>query len=383
VEGLDLSPLYAKIKSVKGSPGRDATDPRVLMALWLYATLDGVGSARALARLTKQHDVYRWICGGVSTNYHTLADFRVQEVEFLDNLLTTSVATLMAEGLVDLQRVAQDGVRVRASAGAASFRRKPTLERCLKKAEEQVEALKKELEEDPNATNRRQQAARKRTAAERKERVDRALKQLPEAEAKKKKADKDKARVSTTDPDARVMKMGDGGFRPAFNGQFAVDTETQVVAGVDVSNEGSDQAQMSPMLDQLEDRYDHVPDEYLADGGFAAVPEIEGATERGTTVFAPVRKPRDPARDRYEPRPGDSKEIADWRERMGTATAKAIYRDRASSVECVNGHVRNRGLQQFLVRGLEKVRAVLLWHALAQNLARANSLRSAAAAAAA
>jgi len=227
VEGLDLRPLYAEIKSVEGRPGRNTTDPRVLMALWLYATLEGVGSARALDRLTKQHDVYRWICGGVPTNYHTLADFRVGEVELLDRLLTTSVATLMAEGLVDLQRVAQDGVRVRASAGAASFRRKPTLENALKEAEEQVEALKKELEEDPEATSRRQKAARKRAAAERKKQVERALEQLPKAEAKKKKADKDKARVSTTDPDARVMKMGDGGFRPAFNGQFAVDTETQ------------------------------------------------------------------------------------------------------------------------------------------------------------
>jgi len=383
VVGLDLSALLAKIKAVEGVPGRDATDPRILLALWLYATIDGVGSARALERLTKQHDAYRWICGGVTTNHHLLSDFRVAHVEVLDGLLTTSVATLVAEGLVELKRIAQDGVRVRASAGEASFRRKPTLEQCLKDAEEQIEALKKELEEDPDATNRRQKAARAGAAAERKERVERALEQLPEVEAKKKKADRDKARVSTTDPDARKMKMGDGGFRPAFNGQFAVDTETLVVAGVDVTNEGSDQAQMSPMLDQLEERYGEVPDEYLSDGGFAAIDQIEEATSRGATVFAPVRKPRDPSRDRYEPRPGDSEIIADWRQRMGTAEAKAIYRDRASSVECVNGHVRNRGLLQFLVRGLEKARAVLLWHALAHNLMRAASLRAAAAAAAA
>lgn len=378
-----MSALLAKIKAVEGVPGRDATDPRILLALWLYATIDGVGSARALERLTKQHDAYRWICGGVTTNHHLLSDFRVAHVEVLDGLLTTSVATLVAEGLVELKRIAQDGVRVRASAGEASFRRKPTLEQCLKDAEEQIEALKKELEEDPDATNRRQKAARAGAAAERKERVERALEQLPEVEAKKKKADRDKARVSTTDPDARKMKMGDGGFRPAFNGQFAVDTETLVVAGVDVTNEGSDQAQMSPMLDQLEERYGEVPDEYLSDGGFAAIDQIEEATSRGATVFAPVRKPRDPSRDRYEPRPGDSEIIADWRQRMGTAEAKAIYRDRASSVECVNGHVRNRGLLQFLVRGLEKARAVLLWHALAHNLMRAASLRAAAAAAAA
>jgi transposase len=375
VEGLDLGELYAQIQAVEGGPGRDATDPRVLVALWLYATLDGVGSARALDRLTKAHDAYRWICGGVPTNYHTLADSRVKHAELLDRWLTTSVTTLLAEGLVDMRRVAQDGVRVRASAGAASFRRRPTLEQCLEDAEAQVEALKRELEEDPAATSRRQKAARQRAADERKERVERALAQMPEAEAKKKKSDKAKSRVSTTDPDARVMKMADGGFRPAFNGQFAVDTSTQVVVGVEVSNEGSDQGQMTPMLDQIKQRYGRVPGEYLVDGGFAGLSEIEAATERQTTVYAPVSKPKDPARDRHEPLPSDTEAVAQWRRRMATDAAKDIYRDRAATVECVNAHARNRGLLQFPVRGKTKARAVLLWHALAQNLMRAAKLR--------
>ena len=296
-------------------------------------------------------------------------------MEFLDRLLTTSVALLLAEGLVDMQRVAQDGVRVRASAGAASFRRRPTLEQCLEDAEAQIESLRRELEEDPAATNRRQKAARQRAAEERKERVEQALAQLPTAEAKKKKADKKKARVSTTDPDARVMKMADGGFRPAFNGQLAVDTATQVVVGVDVSNEGSDQGKMTPMLDQIEERNGAVPPEYLVDGGFAGLSEIEAASDRETTLYAPVSKPKDPTRDRYEPRPSDSDAVAQWRQRMGTETAKEIYKERAATVECVNAHVRNRGLLQFLVRGTEKARAVLLWHALAQNLMRGAKLR--------
>jgi transposase len=127
VEGLDLTPLYEKILSVKGHAGRSAIDPAILMALWLYATLDGVGSARGLERLCESHDAYRWICGGVSVNYHTLSDFRVGTGEYLDQQLTVCVASLMAEGLVELKRVAQDGIRVRASAGASSFRRNPTL----------------------------------------------------------------------------------------------------------------------------------------------------------------------------------------------------------------------------------------------------------------
>src|SRR3990170_1765095 len=155
VEGLDLGPLYAAIKAVEGHAGRPAIDPAILMALWLYATVEAVGSARAIARLCEEHDAYRWMCGGVSVNHHTLADFRVQHVEYLDRVLTTSVATLMAEGLVTLTRVAQDGVRVRASAGAASFRRRPRLEAFLAEAEAQVEALRRELHDDPGATTRR------------------------------------------------------------------------------------------------------------------------------------------------------------------------------------------------------------------------------------
>src|SRR5712691_3152744 len=149
VEGLELSPLYQAIKAVEGHAGRPAIDPAILMALWLYATLEGVGSARALARLCEEHDAYRWICGGVSVNYHTLADFRVQHPEVLDGLLTTSVAALLAEGVVELTRVAQDGVKIRASAGGASFRREERLVQCLAEATAQVAALREQLEGDP------------------------------------------------------------------------------------------------------------------------------------------------------------------------------------------------------------------------------------------
>ena len=167
VESLDLSPLYAQVHSVDGSAGRPAIDPRIYMGLWLYATLEGVGSARALERLTRQHDAYRWILGGVSVNHHSLSDFRVQHGEYLDQVLTQSVAVLMAQGLVTLKRVAQDGTRVRASAGAASFRRQPSLERCLQEAQEQVDRLRSELEKDPEATNRRQASARQRAVEDR------------------------------------------------------------------------------------------------------------------------------------------------------------------------------------------------------------------------
>lgn len=368
VEQLDLTMLYAQIQSVEGHAGRAAIDPKILTTLWLHATIDGVGSARRLAELCEQHAVYQWICGGVSVNYHTLSDFRTQNGTWLDSMLTQSVAVLMHAGVVDLKRTAQDGLRVRASAGAASFRREQTLRACLEQARQQVEQLRKELEADPGAARTREQAARERALRERKERVSEALRQLPEAQASRKPEDRPDARVSTTDPDARVMKMADGGFRPSFNVQFAVDAQSRAVVGVEVINSGSDQGQMAPMLDQLRKRHDRLPASHLVDGNFTKKKDIEQADKVGVTVYAPVQASKDPQRDAHTPRPDDSPEIAAWRRRMGTAEAKEIYKDRASSVECVNAQSRNRGLTRFVVRGLSKARTVALWFALAQNL---------------
>ena len=300
VEGLDLSPLYDCIKAVERGPGRAPIDPKILMALWLYATTEGIGSARQLDELCRNHDAFRWIAGDVSTNYHTLSDFRTAHVELLDKLLTDNVAVLIAEGLVDLNRVAQDGMRVRASAGAASFRRRPTLEEAYAEAQAQVEALRAELDEDPGAENRRQQKARERAARERAERIKKALERLPELEAKKKPEDRGKARCSTTDPTATVMKTADGGFRPAYNFQFCTATNSQVIVGVDVETTGSDAGQAVPMVEQVEGRYETTPEEVLVDGGFAQHDQIDAleAPEKGCTVYAPV-----PQATRPESRP--------------------------------------------------------------------------------
>jgi len=379
--GLDLSELTDRIQAVEDGPGRAPADSRILLALWLYATLRGVGSARELNRLCEHHVAYRWICGGVSMNYHTLSDFRTQHVELLDRLLTESVATLMAEGLVTLDRVAQDGMKVRASAGAASFRRQPTLEEALAEAEEQVARLRKELEANPAADKTRQQAARKRAAEERAQRIRAALEQLPKIAENKKAKDREKARASTTDADSRVMKMGDGGFRPAFNVQLATATASQVITGVDVTNSGADHGQWEPMVEQHQQRYAEKPRESLIDGGFVNKAAIEKLSppQGGTTVYAPVMKSKDPSRDPHTPRDDDSPAVAEWRQRMATDEAKAIYRQRAATAECVNALARNRGLQRFLVRGLQKVKAVALWYVLAHNLMRAVALRAAAA----
>jgi len=310
--GLNLVPITDRIAAVEGGPGASPADPRILMSLWLYATIRGVGSARRLNELCVRDLGFRWVCGGVSMNYHTLSDFRTAHVEVLDQLLTQSVATLLEQGLVSLQRVAQDGMKVRASAGASSFRRKPTLEECLQAAEAQLADLRQELEADPGVEKRRETAARQRAAQERVERIRAALAQHSQIEASKKQADKEKARASTTDPEARIMKMGDGGFRPAYNVQLASATDSLVITGVEVTNSGGDQGKMAPMVEQHQQRYEERPQEILVDGGFVKKEDIDALEppQGGTTVYAPVMKSKDPHRDPHVPRGDDSPAVA-------------------------------------------------------------------------
>lgn len=380
--GLDLQPLYDLIRSRQGGPGRAALDPRLGVALWLYATLEGVGSARALDYLCTHHHAFRWLCGGVSVNYHTLADCRVRHSDCLDRILTHSVAVLREQDLVDLNRVSLDGMRVRASAGAASFRRRPTLQECLQEAQDQVARLKEEMDDDPAAPSRRHAAARERAAREREQRLQQALQRLPQLETKKKPTDRDKARCSTTDPQASVMKMADGGFRPAYNVELGTDCGSLVIAAVQVTDQGSDAGQITPLLDQIKDRHGSYPQGVLADGGFVNLEDIEQAQSapRNCPVYAPVPQPKDPKRDPHQPLPGDRAAVGEWRQRMGTESAKAVYRQRAATVECVNAQARNRGLLRLLVRGLLKVKAVVLWFAIAHNVVCAARLRAAKAA---
>ena len=343
VEGLDLSPLYGAIKSVAGNAGRPAIDPRILMALWIYATADGVGSARQLDRLCGSHDAYRWLLGDVAINYHTLADFRTDHVESLDRLLTESVAALLAEGLVDLERVARDGMRVRADAGAASFRRRPTLEEAPAEAEAQVRALREELEQDPAAGDRRRQKARERAARERAERIRGALDRLPELEARKKPEDREKARGSTTDPGATVMKMGDGGFRPAYNVQFGTATGGQIIVGVEVVTAGSDAGQMAPMVEQIESRYGERPEEMLVDGGYPQHDQIDEVSGGGAAARCTPRCRRRRIRrlTGTPPRPAIRRR---WRRGGSGWAARRPRRSPRSGRRRPNASTRRRGI---------------------------------------
>jgi transposase len=370
VEGLDLTPLYAAIKAREGGPGRPPIDPKILVALWLYATIDGVGHARELDRLCYAHDAYRWIRGGVSVNYHTLSDFRVGHRAALNDLLTQSITALLHRGVITMARVAQDGTRVRGSAGAASFRRRPTLEEALRAARKQVERTARQPD---GAGLSREAAAEARAARERLARVEEALAQLPQIEAIKQKQGKkaSEPRVSTTDPDARVMKMADGGYRPAYNVQFASDVASRAIVGVAVTHEGHDRTALAPMLDQIEERTGRRPAAHLVDGGFVNKDVIRAAAERGVAVYAPLFVRAGRTRDLGAAVPGDSPAVQAWRARMTSEAGQHVYKTRSAMAEWVNADGRtHRVLDRIPLRGLHKVHTWALWIALAHNLMR-------------
>lgn len=395
IEEMDFEPFYAEIDARGSAPGRPALDPKVLLALWVYATSEGIGSARRLATLCERDQVYQWICGGLRPNHHSLSDFRVEHGSKLEGLLSQVLAALMTAGVLKLQRVSQDGVRVRANAGAASFRRGSTLrERNLAEAEAQVAALRQELDANPNAATTRETAARERAAKEQLSKVQKALEELPKLEATHKRnqkpgkrreshrtpaSKKNEPRVSTTDPEARVMKMGDGGFRPAYNLQFATDNKTGMIVGVAVSSSGSDNSLMAPMIAQVIERTGQRPVEWLVDGGYTKLEAIDAVEEQKTKVFAPVPRPRKEGVDPYSRKEKDTDRTFAWRTRMATAEAQAIYRERAATAERTNADLRAwRGLQRLPVRGREKVEAVAHLLALAHNIIHSEQLLCAA-----
>jgi transposase len=408
---VDLSLLTAEMKAREGGPGRAAIDPRLLLALWLYASLQGIGSARLLARLCAEDVAYRWLCGGVSVNYHTISDARTAYAQLLERLLVDSVVALIDAGVVSPDELAQDGVRVRANAGAGSFRRARTLRRRRAEVQAYVEGLRREVEADPGQASARVSAARERAVGEQAERVEKALATLEalghdghgagEAERDSDDPDSDDGsappaggvtrktstagktggkrrkapRASTTDPEARVMKMADGGFRPAWNNQIVSDPASQVILAVDVAATGSDRGLMRGMIERVAATYGQTPKRWLVDGGYTCHADVEWAharTPAGVKVYCPPTRSKH-ATDPYQPRPADGPGVRALRARMASAQGQAIYRHRPPS-ECIHALLRMRGLQRFLVRGREKVRAVLLWHALAHNLMRATAL---------
>ena len=390
VATLNLSRFALPIKSRKGVAGRDGTDPQLLVALWLFASICGIGSARELARRCSPEEGSRpflWLCGGVTVNHHLLSDFRVAHADALDALFKDVIALLAKKGLVRVRQISQDGMRVRASAGASSFRRERSVVQLKQAAAEQMALLRRQLD-DPEFSaglSVRQKKARERAIKNKQKRLDEALAQMPELNRRhteaikragngksgKKLAEK-KPRVSTTDAESRVMRMSNGGFNPAFNVQLASDTHSRAIVGVDVTNEGSDNAGLSePMRQQVEHNTGGTVEQHLIDGGYMRLEDIESAHAQKVELFMPPKPAKSKANrgKELEPKPGDSEAILAYKARMREEAGKEIYKKRASTSETINADLRtHRGLQQFTVRGLQKAKSVVMWCALAYNI---------------
>ncbi len=371
VEKLDLTAFYEPLKARGSEPGRASTDPRLLVALWLYAAIDGVGRGRELDELCRRHDAYRWLCGGVTMNYHTLNDFRVGYGPALDELFTKVLTALIERDVVKVDRISQDSKRVRASAGTSSFHRKETLQKRLDEVRRYVEELKRQAGEELTAGQR---AARERAAREQQERVEQALALLPELERMRnnpRNNKKDRAkpvRVSTTEPEARKVKMPDGGVRPGYSVQVGSDPSSGAIVGVDVATSSADSNQSEPMRKQVENRSGQRVGEHLMDEGYVDVESIERAEQAGVKVYAPLPTSRKTGAPVTASR-WDTPWTRRWRERMQTAEAQEIYRRRFPCSERVNAELTDRmGLYRMAVRGVGKVRCVMLWMALAFNI---------------
>jgi transposase len=363
---LPLGTFLDGVKAIEGTVGRKTLSPQMKLTLWLYAISNGVGSAREIARLTRCDDGYRWIVGNLEVSHHTMSAFRVSHGAALEQLMTDILASLMHKGVLSLDLVAQDGIRIRAAATAPSFRGIESLLECRAQAALHLKATLANAD-DPELTHG-QKAAREAAARDFQRRVEEAISTVEELQNTRKPSDKP-ARASTTDAEARVMKMADGGFRPAYNVRMATAGSplggTRTIVGVQVTNVGSDMGSITPMLAEIERRMGQLPTTLLADANHAAHDCIRAATEAGVEVLIAV-----PKRSQSVGANGDlDPAVVAWRERMTTEAAKTVYRARASLSELMNAHLRSHhGVDQFLVRGLAKVTCVALLAAIASNV---------------
>lgn len=370
IERLDLSAYHDEIRARGANAGRPAIDPAILLALWVFAISEGVGSARRIERLCREHVAYRPICGGTSVCHKTLSSFRSDHGDALDRVLTDLIASALASGIVTLKEVAQDGTRVRASAGQSSFHRRPTLQKSLRLAKKRVRELKRQIDDGDPTSDRHTRSAELGAANARVARVCEALINLQQVEQTRRKSRKKTSppRASSTDPEARIMRMSDGGYRPGYNCQLAVDTDSRFVVAARVSNSGGDMGQVDPTLDEIERRTGRVPERYLIDGGLAKPETIDNLTARGVVPFAPLPRPPGGG-DPHAPRERDNDATAAWRRRMETPEAAHVYKNRAATVETVNADLKaHRGFERLLVRGMKRAQCVLLLSVLAYNL---------------
>ena len=388
VEGLDLSEFYERIKARDAVAGRPATDPRVVLAVWLYATLEGIGSARAIDRLCQQHAAYRWLCGGAPINHDLLSAFRREHAALLDRLLTQSVTGLIAEKLVTLEELAIDGTKVRAHAGRGSMSKAKRLESIEKAVAERVAELKSELDTDPAEPERRCKRRALQAAEERARRVKQAQQKLVELVQEKaerakthptEEVKKGEPKVSVSEPEARMMRLPDGAAAPAWNVQVA--TANGFIVEIDPTDRRRDSGSAPGLIEKVAERCGGAPQRLLADTTAMTQDDIVKLAKHhpDMTVYSPPppERPNVTAktlRTRRWRRRQEPPAVIAWRARMASEEGQEVYRRRKLS-ERAHGIIKTRGMTRFLVHGREKVRSVCLLQALALNLSWADTLR--------
>jgi transposase len=389
VSNMDLSISLNDILSSYGSRGRPATDPKIMLVLWIYTIIDGNSSARKLEELCQNHDVYKWICGGITVNRTTLAEFRSLTPWKFDDLLTKCLAVMVKDGLISDCDFAQDGTRIKANAGFNSFHRESGLEALEIQMDNYIKELKKEEAEFPGVYERRKMQSKERYAREKKERVQAALRSLESARSEKtinakrnhekvSENDLNEIRASTTDPEVRKMKMGDGGYRLAYNTQFSTGLDSRVIYGVDVVST-LDPGTALRMIAQVQERLKKLDlkeiQSWIADAAYSAKRDIITIASLfpNCLYYAPPKplKGIDPKKNVK----GDCEAIKKWRGLIGTEETTSLYSRRCSTAEFSNMQIKNCGLKEFLVRGLVKVRGMAFLHAIAMNVVRFLDLR--------
>lgn len=441
VDRSDLESFYETIEAVEGEAGCSAWDPRVLISLWVYAYSRAVSSAREISRRCEYDPAYQWLTGLEVINHHTLSDFRVQHEPALDELFVQVLGVLSHEGLITLERVMHDGVKVEAGASDKSFRRQETLERHLELAEQQVKDMKEMGEAGSPEVSERVAKARERAVREKKERLESALRELKRIQAVQSDPEKrEKARVSTTDPEARIMQQPGGGFAPSYNVQISTDAKATVIVGVGVSQAANDTGELVPALERMEANLGEVPQQVVVDGGFINQGAIMAMEAQGIDLIGPMpdhasqtvaamekrgvapeffpqafrydaerncyvcpagrdlafesqEQSEGSARYRYRAKLADCQscpskgqccpqsrrrslvrteeppEVRRHREKMGSESAREIYKQRSQVAEFPNAWVKEKfGLRQFRLRGLIKVRIEALWACLTYNI---------------
>ena len=382
VEKLNLETFYSEIRAREGLAGRSAFDPKLLLCIWLYATIERIGSARLIEKLCSLDCAFRWICGGIKINYHTLSDFRTENGDKLDRLLTDIVTTFVSSKIVKLKSIAIDGTKIPASASHQSFKTKTKLQKIKKEVEYHVKALRQELAQDSHASNNRVEGARKRDILEREKKITKALSELPKIEATKearkskvKKGTKiSEAKVSTTDPEARIMKFADGSIDAGYNCQVAIDPESYMVLSVDVTNQGNDKNLLKPIVENIESRYEATPERVLVDSGYPTHQDIIDLAEKENPILVYSPPPKKKEKIKLESLRKREKKEANFAEpvkafykRMTNKISNKYYK-RRGRIETFNGILHNRMPTGFQLRGKAKVKSELLLQAIGHNI---------------